>query len=438
MEGFQCVVPYHTYSLGHVMLFVSLVLSAATSMRGTSRVMEMVMASLSLPCPAPSWFSGRLWLLRLGYYKLTRAQEHADDWAWIVDHTVQLGAEKCFVILGIRLSALPPAGRCLSHEDVEPLALVPVKASNGEVVWQQLEATIEKTGVPRAIIGDHGSDLKAGVDRFCQKHPETRAIYDIKHKTAAVLKQELHADETWQEFTRLATQTKHKIQQTAFAFLAPPNQRAKARYMNIEPLIRWGRNLLVCFDTQSLKGHAELDQQLLEEKLGWIRRFREQLHAWGALLQMIEVTENFVRRQGLYHGCHLALHKQLLVHAHTERTKKVCTHLVTFVLEESLKAKPSERLLGSSEVIESVFGKLKRLEQDQAKSGFTGLLLSVAAMVSTTTREVMHKALETVSTKHVRAWCKKTLGQSVQAKRREAFASHKETEQKWDQFEVAV
>jgi len=30
-------------------------------------------------------------------------------------------------------------------------------------------------------------------------------------------------------------------------------------------------------------------------------------------------------------------------------------------------------------VIESVFGKVKRLEQDQAKSGLTGLILSVAA-----------------------------------------------------------
>jgi hypothetical protein len=69
---------------------------------------------------------------------------------------------------------------------------------------------------------------------------------------------------------------------------------------------------------------------------------------------------------------------------------------------ESLKAKPGEHVLGSSEVIESVLGRLKRLEQNQAKSGFTGLVLSVAAVVSKTTLDVVQQAMETVPTKTVR------------------------------------
>ena len=43
----------------------------------------------------------------------------------------------------------------------------------------------------------------------------------------------------------------------------------------------------------------------------------------------------------------------------------------------------------------SPFGKMKRLEHDQAKSGFTVFILSLAAIVSETTTEVVHKALET-------------------------------------------
>jgi hypothetical protein len=104
------------------------------------------------------------------------------------------------------------------------------------------------------------------------------------------------------------------------------------------------------------------------------------------------------------------------------------------VKNESLKAKPEEHLLGSSEIIESVFGKLKGLEQDQAKSGFTGLVLSVAAVVSETTREVVQKAMETVPTKKVLEWTRLHLGQSVQAKRKIAFSNTKNTEQIWDQL----
>lgn len=417
--------------------FVSLVLSAATSLRGASRVLALVMAFFQLPLPSPSWWAGRLWLLRLGYYKLTRPKEQAEDWVWIVDHTVQIGVEKCFVILGVRLSALPNPARCLSHEDVEPIALCPVRQSNGEVVYQQLEDSMEKTGIPREIIGDQGSDLKAGVERFCQHHPQTSYIYDIKHKTAVVLEHELEEDPCWREFTHLAAQTKQRVQQTALAFLAPPNQRTKARYMNLESLLRWGSETLRFLDRQPSEGSRELDPQHLEEKLGWLKGFREPLTVWHELLQIIEATESFVRKQGLSRGAHRALQKILTPLAQRARTKTVSQHLLTFVAEQSFQAQHHERLLGSSEVIESVLGKFKRLEQDQAKGGFTGLVLGVGAMVATTTREVVQKALETVSTKDVLDWCKQTLGQSVQAKRKAAFAVHGKTEQKRDQFREA-
>ena len=145
-----------------------------------------------------------MWLLRIGDYKLMRAKPKARDWGWILDPTVQLGVEKCLLILGVRLRDLAGPDLLLSHEDVEPIALFPVTSSNGEVVFQQLEDTIEKTGLPRAILGDHGSDLSAGIERLSHKHPHTCSIYDIKHKSAALLKAILERDEHWQGFTQQA------------------------------------------------------------------------------------------------------------------------------------------------------------------------------------------------------------------------------------------
>ena len=168
------------------MWFVSLVLQASSSLRGASQAMAMTQALFQWPYGAPAWSTGRLWLLRLGYYKLTRPKEHADDWAWIVDHTVQMGPEKCLVILGVRLHLLSTLARPLQHEDVEPIALLPMSVSNGERLLQQFEVSAAKTGIPRQIVADHGSDLKAGIEQFCQRHPESSFIYDIKHKTASV------------------------------------------------------------------------------------------------------------------------------------------------------------------------------------------------------------------------------------------------------------
>jgi hypothetical protein len=293
---------------------------------------------------------------------------------------------------------------------------------------------VEKTGEPREIISDHGTDLNAGIVKFCQHHSWTSAIYDIKHKTAAILKRELEQDADWSVFTRLAGQTKRQVQQTALAALAPPNQKSKARYMNVDVLVAWGQTMLVWLDKAPAEISPTFDVEQVKLKLGWVRRFRSQLEQWGELFQIVNITESFVRQAGLYHGANFDLACRLQHLASTERAEKVRRELVTFVAQEEAKAHPHERLLGSSEVVESVLGKMKRIEQDQAKSGFTGLVLGISAMVSTTTKEVIQQALETVPTKQVWAWCQENLGQSVQSKRRKVFAVSRKAEQKWNQL----
>jgi hypothetical protein len=419
-------------------LFLALVLSAAVSLRGARRVLELWGTVFELPEAAPAWYTGRLWLLRVGYYKLTRPKEQAADWVWIIDHTSQLGVQKCLVILGVRLSALPPPGTCLRHEHVEPIAIYPVQTSTGEVVYQQLTVASAHTGVPREILSDGGGDLQAGIAQFQQAHPETRAIYDIKHKTALVLKHELAEDALWQAFTQQAAQTKQRVQQTPLAFLAPPTQRRKARYMNVDILIRWGTKVLAYLAQPRQPGQEPVTAAQLGAAYGWLQDFRAPLQGWNELLQLVEATEQWVRSQGLSPGCTHALASQVTALVHTARGQRVAQHLLTFVETESAKAAPHERFLGSSEVIESVFGKLKRLEQHQAQGGFTGLVLAVGALVSTTTHEVIQKALETVPTRQVRQWCQQHLGPSVQAQRQQAFRQLKPEEENQSHFQQAA
>ena len=392
-----------------------------------------MLSFLELRQSVPSWYSGRLWLLRLGYYKLHREQERADDWIWIVDHTVQLGSEKCLVILGIRQSKLPQAELYLNHEDVEPIALLPVTHSNGEIVFRQLTQTVEKTGLPREIVGDHGTDIKSGIERFCQDHEQTCYIYDIKHKGAAILKRELKDDQHWSKFIQLAAQTSKRVQQTRLSALAPPNQRSKARYMNVDRLVKWGQEQLCYLDHLKYEPDDRFPLQQVDDKLGWLNEYRDHLSGWQDLIEVVKTSADYIKFVGIYRDCHIDLKADPIFSPHTERAKRVGEELLTFIEQQSMKAKPDERLLGSSEIIESVFGKLKNLEQDQVKSGFTAMLLSLAAVVSTTSRDVIQKALETVPTKKVFEWYKENIGQSVQSKRKEILSIVRKTEQIPDQ-----
>ena len=92
--------------------------------------------------------------------------------------------------------------------------------------------------------------------------------------------------------------------------------------------------------------------------------------------------------------------------------------LTKFVAAEAKQLRRGERLPACSEVIETCFGKFKTLEREQAKGGFTGLLLALAACVAERTQEVV---LRQTKTRDVIAWIKSRLGNTLASKRRNAY-----------------
>ena len=49
----------------------------------------------------PHATSGRLWLLRLGYFKLHAPLEQADDWMLLADHAIEIGKHRFLGIIGL-------------------------------------------------------------------------------------------------------------------------------------------------------------------------------------------------------------------------------------------------------------------------------------------------------------------------------------------------
>ena len=105
-----------------------------------------------------------------------------------------------------------------------------------------------------------------------------------------------------------------------------------------------------------------------------------------------------------------------------DSTRKLAKELIRFVVQQARQAKPGERFPGSTEVLESCFGKLKQLQKQQARGGFTSLVVSFGAILAETTTNVVNAALQHSSTQKVLAWCKQHLGITVFAQRKIAFA----------------
>jgi len=408
----------HGYHLETISKFLRLVLVGGVSLRGASRVLAMQAPSGPTPC----WTTGRMWLLRLGHAMLTETLQQADDWAWLVDHSVQIGQEKCLVIVGIRLANLPAPGECLEYRHLHLIALLPESRWRGANVDLALAQAAKRTGVPRAIVDDHGADLHGGVRLFQQRHPQTAEIYDTKHKAACLLKKRLAGDARWQAFQTRVGVARCAVQQTELACLAPPGPKPKARFMNLGPMLGWARHVLAVL-REPARIAAFVTARRLGEKLGWIADFSEELSQWSQWQQVVDVAVTHAGQQGVYRGTarHLAAKfSQLPPLCHSARA--LAAELLRFARSQELRVEPTERFPASTEVLESCFGRFKQLEKQHARGGFTHLLLSFGALLADTTTTGVRHAMQASRTADVHSWAARNLGLTFSAKRRLAFS----------------
>jgi hypothetical protein len=414
--------PRHHYGAGVMRWFLRFVLNAATSLRAASRVLEVLEGWLPGVERAPAANTGQCWLLRLGLYELQRPKEIASDWVWLVDHTIQLGQVKCLLIVAMRLSAWESRGRgALEHKDLTVLALEPMRESTGPQVQAHLQEAASQTGMPRAILSDGGKDIKKALAGFRELHPAVAELSDIKHKLACLVKAELARDARWSAFVSAVGRTKSQTQQTNLAHLMPPRLKEKSRYMNLGELLNWARRALHYLDDPSRSQQSAAESNRLDAKLGWLREYREALQQWDRMLAVVDESLRVIRQDGYCREASRVLRDGLSRLPQDETSRRVADRVLAFVAEQSLAAVGEEHLLGSTECLESLIGKGKRLEGQQSRSGFTKMVLGMAASVVEPTAEYLRTALLQVKTYQVTAWCREKLGISVQSQRRQAM-----------------
>jgi hypothetical protein len=137
-----------------------------------------------------------------------------------------------------------------------------------------------------------------------------------------------------------------------------------------------------------------------------------------------------VGSEGLHAQTARTLCRKLRPLVQTVGETRLAAELVKFVKAQASQAKPGERLPGSTEVLESCFGRFKTLERDQAKGGFTSLLLAFGTLFADATIEKVAEAMRAAPTKEVISWCAEHIGQTLFSQRKEAFAMAGTAQQK--------
>jgi hypothetical protein len=138
-----------------------------------------------------------------------------------------------------------------------------------------------------------------------------------------------------------------------------------------------------------------------------------------------EAAVRHVRTHGVGQDTVMALETAWSQVEWTPGARDVAARLRTAVRTEGAQAQPGESLVGSTEVLESTFGTLKRLEGSYAGDGFTGLSLALGAILGDRSEEQVREALEAVPKKEAEGWVRRLLGTTVQMFRRAFVGSAK-------------
>jgi len=366
----------------------------------------------------PSHSTIRRWVNQVGYYKLVRPKELADDWIYIVDNSVRQSDTKVCLILGIRRSALLE-GQCLTFSQMEVIGLHIFKANSQLVGF--LEEAMTKTGIPLQICSDEGPDVMPSIKKIQQKYPTIQHVPDATHKVSNLLKKSLEGRKKWNQFVTQLTQTKNRTKQSKIHYLSPPNIRGKSRFMNAYPVLEWAMKTIKMI--QELKPDDPNRDEILD-KLGWLIASRRSIERFMELFSLAEIAKEHFREKHVSRDSWCYLRVSLAQHSKSQAGKTFSQHLVDWAQLQSAKA-PEGMLLGCSEIIESAYGKLKALDRECGNSGFTSSVLGLAACFGETDFSTVQAAFEFCGQADVRKWARVHVGPTCLTQRRARLKSRK-------------
>jgi len=217
----------------------------------------------------------------------------------------------------------------------------------------------------------------------------------------------------------VSSYAKLNMQQTNVAALAPPNQRSKCRYMNLEKLINWAMKIILMSDD---KIADIVDLELKRKNLdSWMFFFVHHIKRWKRINDNAQLIIQYVDKNGIYFGLTEDLNKQLAMLTQCEESLKFAKAVLEVLKKQEQQIPETQRMLASSDIIESVFGKFKNIEKEQSSSGFTNLLLALPALVGETTVDTIKTVFDQTRVTNVWDWMKDNIGISLQGKRNFCF-----------------
>lgn len=404
------------------------VVCCLSSLRGTSKCLCLLAGSIARRTPC--WTSVQNWVLRFGLYVLQRPVPRREDWVLVLDQAVNLGTRKLLVVLAVSLETLRERQFKLRHQDMRVVAVSTATHCDGPAVAAVLSEVANRIGGVAQIVCDGGGNLKCGIRKFREHHPATVASGDITHATALMLKDLLELDQRLIAFTARITELRRQVAQTECACLAPPSPRDKSRWLNLEPYLDWARRMQKLRAAPKPRGRPSLEaqRQLAERErlFAWLDGFDADMATWDACLSVVTAANTLIKREGLSKTAPERFRTHITAGGPPRGKAGKLARKITDFLQKQAAMLPDDRAwLGTSDIIESVFGKYKLFSARTPLPEMGKAVLVIPALTAEADPLEIAKAMATVSTADVQKWLAQNVGYSLLAKRNRLLGKKK-------------
>ena len=165
---------------------------------------------------------------------------------------------------------------------------------------------------------------------------------------------------------------------------------------------------------------ADVGRRRFDEKLGWVMEFAEDIKSHAQVVEISHTAQEQVKTQGLHQRSADVFDQDVKEMEFLPRPKSVKEQVDHYLSMEGGKVGEGKILLGTSDTLESIFGKYKNFSHGPFNE-MGKMLLTIPLLTVNITIDFVKEAMERIRGIDVDEWAKDVFGPSTLSKRRLAF-----------------
>jgi len=398
----------HSYDSFIIKLALWLRYQGNCSLRSSRKILSMFILLLELNSSIPSHVSISNWEKKLGYYRLYESSKATGDWMIFIDESIVVGQQRMLLILGLCLNAYE-FGRALCFEDVEVLGFGIQKSWTGEEIEREI-AQLKSSGLSILYCtSDNGNNIRKSLRINDLIH-----IEDCTHAFGKLLEKQYKNQEEFMAFSKQCVKFKRCKMLGTNAFLIPPTQRSKGRFLNLEPLATWAYQWLKRLEKEGQKKK----QPAWCKEMVWLKKYQLMIERIYEDCLVMHQLFKILKPEGLgeqsAEKCRDILKKNKATTFFKEGVQQYLT-------KNLAKIDQLNQVICTSDIIESFFGKLKNRLSENKAIGLTDSCLGIANFSKQPDKNEVKKAMESVKIIDIFNWRKKYLELNLIQKKKRAF-----------------